>query len=512
MSLNKFVSPLSLLTSFLAIFASGSLPKIGLADINSESAAALGLTLAWETNVGGGPLAHGEHSFILWPHSTAMREHVTVKLGTKVIARINGNEIDQEATDLAIAKGESIAELPRLGLAGATKRAEKLAATYKALGKTVEIIPYSRQLTYVVTLSERGIVTTMDSETGEVLWSAEAGDPRLPFYGPGVSDDCVAVTNGNSLSLFSLDDGVKLNTRKLQFTATGSPTAMPGKALVPSDGGRLIGYDVRDLKEPPVVLRSGNENRVAVQTSINRRFICWPVDSKLILADIENNPRLWTSIVAGEPVVALPVAVETGFVACGTGGTVIHFSTDRVDSIRWKRRLAVQVTKSPVACKEAVFIVSNEDKLFCLNIVDGSNLWKAPLRNIHDIVSVGKEHVYAVNGSNQLVSIDKATGTEVKVSKILAPQVLANSISDRLFFIDQLGELSCLRETDAIDPTYIGDFRAVHDDSSSKKKSSLPEEPTETTEDAVAEDSLFDGAGESTGDAMSDDPFAADPL
>jgi len=512
MKIQSFVSSLRVLAALFCFFLVTHLPKPSLADINSDSASTLGLTLVWETNVGGGPLAHGDHSFVIWPHSTAMRENVTVKLGTKILQQISGDEIDQDAVDQAIAKGLSIEKLPRLGLAGATQRAEKLAATYKAIGKKVEIVPSSRQLTYVVTLSERGILTTIDAETGAILWSDDAGDSRLPFFGPGVSDEHVAVTNGNFLSIFSLENGSKLNTRKLQFSATGSPSAMPGKALVPSEGGRLIGYDVRSVKAAPIDLRIGEENRVAVQTSINRRFVCWPTNSKFILADIENNARLWTSIVVGEPVVALPVAVETGFVGCGVSGTVIHFSTDRVDSIRWKRRLAVQVTKSPVASKDAVFIVSDEEKLFCLSMADGANLWANPARNIRDIVSVGKNHVYAVNASNQLVSIDTATGTEIKVSSIQASTVLPNSISDRLFFIDSRGELSCLRENDAIDPTYIGNFRASNDDASSKKKSTLPEEPLEASDAAPVEDSLFDGSGETTEGEMAEDPFAADPL
>jgi len=510
MKIQNFISPLRFLAAIFGVSLVASLSQPGLAEVNSHSAAALGLTLAWETNIGGGPLAHGEHSFIIWPHSTAKRESVTVKYGNKVLMQIRGDEVDQEAVDLAIAKGESIEKLPRIGMEGAMKRAEKLAATYKTLGKKVDIVPSpSSQLTYIVTLSERGILTTMDAETGEVIWSTEAGDPRLPFYGPGVSDDHVAITNGNHLSIFSLENGTKLNTRKLQFTATGSPSAMPGKALVPSDGGRLIGYDV---KEAPIVLRSGDENRVALQTSVNRRFVCWPMKTKLILADIENNARLWTSIVAGETVVALPAAVETGFIACGVNGTVIHFSTDRADSIRWKRRLPAQVTKSPVASKDAVFIVSDEEKLFSLSITDGSNLWANPVRSIHDIVSVGKDHVYAVGGGNQLVSIDKATGTEVKISSIQAPKVLPNSVSDRLYFIDSQGELTCLRETDAESPVYIANFKANNDDTSSKKKENLSDEPSESTDSAPVEDSLFDGAGDATNELMGDDPFAADPM
>jgi outer membrane protein assembly factor BamB len=513
MKIQNFISPLRFLAAIFGVSLVASLPQPGLAEVNSHSAATLGLTLAWETNVGGGPLAHGEHSFVIWPHSTAKRESVTVKYGNKVVMQIRGDEIDQEAVDLAIAKGESIEKLPRIGMEGAMKRAEKLAATYETLGKKVVIKPSpSSQLTYIVTLSERGILTTIDADTGEVIWAVEAGDPRLPFYGPGVSDDHVVITNGNYLTIFSLEDGTKLNTRKLQFTATGSPSAMPGKALVPSDGGRLVGYDVKDLKEAPIVLRSGDENRVAIQTSVNRRFVCWPMKSKLILADIENNARLWTSIAAGETVVALPVAVETGYIACGINGTVIHFSTDRVDSIRWKRRLAAQVTKSPVASKDAVFIVSDEEKLFCMSITDGSNLWANPVRNIHDIVSVGKDHVYAVSGSNQLVSIDKATGTEVKVSSIQAPKVLPNSVSDRLYFVDSKGELTCLRETDAESPVYIANFKANNDDASSKKKENLSDEPTESTDAAPVEDSLFEGAGDATDDLMGDDPFAADPM
>jgi outer membrane protein assembly factor BamB len=493
---------IQLWTGLLSLFVVAAACSSSSADVNANAASELGLSIAWETNIGGVPLAHGENSFIVWPHSTEKREVVTVKQGDRIIQTFNGDEIDQEAINTASLKGERFSKPPKQGLAGATKQAELLVKRYSILGKKLEIVdpPVSRQLTYVITLSSNGIVTAIDSETGASLWTAEAGNPNLPMFGPGVSDDFVVVTNGNHLYVFALDTGSLLSTRRLAFSPTGSPSAMPGKALVPSVGGRLIAYDVKSTSVAPVVLRIGSDNRTAVSPSLDRRYVGWAGGSKLILADIEQNARLWTSVTVNETIPSLPVAVETGYLFCGHDGTVVSCSTDRTESIRWKRRLATQVNRPPVPSKNAVFVLSDDGRVFGMNMKNGDNLWASPLRNIREVVAIGKDHLYATNASNILISVDLATGTEIKASNIFAPKVIPNLVSDRLFFIDDKGELTCLRESAASEPVYIGNFSRSSEEVAKKEKSQPSLEPS-----TEGDTGLFDSVGTGMDDTANGD-------
>lgn len=474
------------------------------AQVRHDGLTDLGLVVNWEANIGGAPLNNGRSSFVVWPHSTAKREHVTVRLGNRVIAQIAGDEIDNAALEKAIIRGERPKESPKLGLKGATEKAEKLVATYKTLGRSASVESFSQNLTYVVTLATNGILEAIDAESGAVLWQVEAGDATLPMFGPGVSDEHVVITNGNFLQIYDLATGNLINTRQLQYSPTGCPTAMPGKAIVPSILGRTVAYDIAAIKVAPVVLRTGTENRLGTTMSADREFLAWPMQSKLILAKLEREPRLWTSVSFGETLASLPVATQNGFVASTNNGTVFHCNTLRNDSLQWKHRLAVQITKSPVVSKDIVVVVSDDGLMFALKLTDGSEAWEDPVLNINEILSIGKKHVYVRTTSGTLAAYDVATGHEVSRSSIIVPEVIPNSISDRVFIINKNGQLSCLREVDAVEPTFVTTYGVKADES---KATEVEQEDTKPAEE---DSSMFGDEDSSPAADSGDDPFATD--
>ena len=493
------------ISNSLALVMGISVSPSCLAQISHQGLSDMGLAVHWESNIGGSPLANGRNSFVVWPHSTAKREHVTVTLGNRVLAKIDGSEIDTVALENAIVKGDRPDVAPRLGLEGAKKKASKLVATYKTLGRQAEMVPFSSSLSYVVTLTTNGILEAIDAESGAVLWQVEAGDPSLPMFGPGVSDTHVVITNGNFLHIYDLETGNQVNSRPLQFSPTGCPRALPDWALVPSVDGRTVGYNISSIKVAPTFLRTGVENRLATVVSADRAFIAGPMKSKLLISKIDNDkmPVLWTAVSFGENMASLPAATQSGYVATTANGTVFHCNTERNDSIVWKTRLATQITKSPVVNKDFVFVTSDDGFLYGLGLSDGVEIWESPIPNINEVMSVGKKHVYARNTSGLLVAFDIATGKETGRSPFVVPDVLPNSISDRIFIVNKKGQLACLREVDATEPTFVTTLGGSAP--KSNKPANNADEDTKATEEE--DTSMFDGAGDTAAPATEEDPF-----
>ncbi len=433
--------------------------------------ASIGLVTHWEANIGGAPLANGPKSLVIWPHTSEKREYVTVRSGNRVIERINGDEVDLKAIDAAISNGEKLSKSPKIGLEGATKKANKLVATYKALGRTVEIEPYSQRLVYAVSLTVNGILETTDAETGTMIWRTEAGKSSLPMFGPGVSDDFVAVTNGNVLYVYELETGNLVTSRTLAFTPTSSPSVLFGKVIVPSVDGRLVAYDIKSQTTAPSIIRIGIENRLGTTISADRQFLAWPTGIKLVLARMEkvgadqntktssSIPKLWASASVNEPILSSAVATQNGFLASTVNGTVLHCSTiAREGTLLWKSRLAVQVTQSPVVNKDFAFVVSDEGFLYSLRMTDGTDAWEHQPANVQNIIAVGKRNIYVKDSRNTLLAIDLATGLESGRTNSILPSVVPNSISDRLMFVTSKGQVTCLREVEATTPTFSTDF------------------------------------------------------
>ncbi len=435
--------------------------------------ASVGLTTFWEANVGGVPLANGPRSFVIWPHTSEKREYVTVRNGGRVIERINGSEIDLKAIEEAITQGEKLAKPPTIGLEGAKAKASKLVATYKTLGRTLEMEPHSQRLVYVISLASNGILETIDAETGGLIWKTEVGKSTLPMFGPGVSDEYVAVTNGNQLFVYELATGNAVMMRTLAFTPTSAPSVVLGKAIVPSVDGRLVSYDIKSKTIAPAILRSGIENRLGATISANHQFLAWPTGDKLVLARMEKNgiensvkkadniPRLWASASVSEKIVSPAVATQDGFLASSSNGTVMHCSLAREGTLLWKTRLAVPISQSPLVNKDLAFLVSEDGFLFALRISDGSDAWGHQPANIKNMIAVGKKNIYVKDARNTLVSIDLATGLESTRTNTILPSVVPNSISDRLFLVTSQGQVTCLRETDATVPSFSTDFEVT---------------------------------------------------
>ncbi len=432
--------------------------------------ASVGLVTHWQANIGGAPLANGPKSFVVWPHTFEKREYVSIRSGNQIIERIQGSEIDLKAIEATVSSGGRIEKTPTIGLEGAMARANKLVATYKTLGRTVELEPYSQRLVYAVSLTSNGILETMDAETGAVLWRTEVGRSTLPMFGPGVSDEYVAVTNGNDLFVYELTTGNSVMTRKLAYTPTSAPAVVLGKAVVPSVDGRLVSYDIKSQVIAPAIIRSGIENRLGTTLSADLQFLAWPTGNKLVLARMEKTaaensnkkadsiPRLWASVSVDETMASAAVTTQDGFIATTRNGTVMHCSKAREGSLLWKSRLAVQISQSPIVNRELAFLVSDEGFLFALRIADGSDVWGHQPSNIKNLIAVGQKNIYVKDSRNTLVAIDLATGLEAIRTNTVVPSVIPNSISDRLFFVTNQGQVSCLREADATVPTFSVDF------------------------------------------------------
>ncbi len=498
------------LFSFWFFGVSNDATSLAWADSNDGGdLAALGLIVHWQSNIGGAPLANGSNSFVIWQHSTEKREYVTVRSGNRVIEQIRGEEVDQKAFEKAIESGERPPKPPTIGLDGARLKAEKLVANYKILGRKAEIDkPYSERLVYAVTLTSNGILATTDAETGALIWRTEAGNSALPMFGPGVSDEYVAVTNGNTLYVYELITGNIVTSRTLMFTPTAPPAVIGGKAIVPSVDGRTVAYDIKNKITPPGILRTGTENRLGLSISADHQFFSWPTGNRLVVSRMEKIPKLWNSANLHEPILALPIAtqngLQNGFLVSTISGTVLHFSTSQLDSLLWKSRLAVQVSQSPIANKDFAFIVSDDGLLYALRLADGIDPWGHQPKNIRNVIAVGKQHVYVTDSRNSLLSIDLATGNESGRTNLILPKVIPNAKNDRLFLVTNQGQITCLRETDATTPTFSTEFSGDGDAAPIQQKTKTEESQKKPADD---DSSLFDGAGQTD----SPDPFKTDP-
>jgi len=475
------------------------------AQINERSVSPLGLEVMWENSIGGAGLAQGIESLVVWPHSQDRREYVDVFIGNRLIERIDARRVDREALDKRILEGKSSGTVPVLGIEGAKAQAEKLVNTYAIIGKKATVKVVSQPLTYVVGLASNGLITTIDGETGELLWQSSVPRADLALYGPGVSDDFVTVVNGNAFYAMDLQTGNMINTGRLAFTPAGSAASLEKRIIVPSTSGRLVGYNVENPIIAPVILRAGEENRRGLAISADRDFMAWTSKNAMYLVHNENVPKLWSKVNVEEPLDSKPIATSQGFLFNSSYGTVIHATTSRTGSYLWRVNLAIPTSKTPVCDNQHAFILSDDGRVVALDLKTGAQAWDSYVGHVDQIAGIGKEHLYVQNDRGSLSRLRISDGQVDATSSALVDMVIPNSVTDRIFVATKDGHISCLREVGALQPTVFNPTKK----SKETGKTAAPGSAAKTPANPAANTDDIFGAPATAPAAGNDDPFGA---
>lgn len=498
-----------------AMFGVGFVSGVGgvapaVAQVNGRSVSSLGLEVAWENNIGGAGLAQGTQSIVLWPHSKERREYVDVFVGNRLLERIDARQVDRAALDKLILEGKPTSPVPVLGLEGAKARADKLIQTYGVLGKKATMRTFSEPVIYIVSVAKNGVVTAIDGESGELLWQNSVPRADLPILGPGVSDDYVAVINGNSFYGMDLKTGNLINNARLAFTPVAAPTALETRVIVPSTEGRVVGYSIENPNIAPVVLRAGKENRHGVAGSLDREFLAWNSQGSMYLVHNENVPKMWSKVNLGEPIDSKPVATPQGFLFVSSYGTAIHATASRTGTYLWRANLGMPVSQSPVISNSQAFVLSDDGRLVALDLATGAHAWVSHVGHVDSVLGVGKEHVYVKNDHGYLSRLRLADGKVDGVSDLAVDLTLPNNISDRLFIITRDGHLSCLREAGALMPTMVN---AIDPKGTNKPSGNKPSGGAGQSKPANGDDVFGSPSGVGSGvpatSGANDDPFGA---
>lgn len=140
-----------------------------------------------------------------------------------------------------------------------------------------------------------------------------------------------------------------------------------------------------------------------------------------------------------------------GLILIGTDMGFVMAVNDFSGDIRWKFMTGSPVTEKIVSHENFCYIVTAEEILYCVNMVDGNEVWKD--NDITKVLSISEKTLYAINSRGFLIAIDKKNGK--KITSLTLPRYtfhMSNDESDRIYLATEDGLIQCLRETNRTVP------------------------------------------------------------
>ncbi len=427
-------------------------------------------------------------------------------------------------TDLVGADGKSI------GKEEAERLARREIRRLKGRGIEAEITSRKVPRVQLYTLADNGAIDCRDAETGAPIWMTQVGRAGLHYGKMGIGERFLTVTNGGNLEKVDVLTGEPINTEAMNSTPMYGAIHAGDYSLVPTIRNGVEGYPLGDTtKEPFMEIVSGLALKPPTKSPSSTK-IAWATDRAYVyVMELSGEPsvlfRLDTDgIVSGR----ITSAAGDRFFFGSESGQVYALQATRTGEVLWSQPYGEPFYQAAFLIRGLLLIPSVYGNLFAIDESSGQMVWQTPARNVREVLGAIEENVFVRMLSGSLGVVDVNTGKFVEIDDSMKPgRSLINERTDRLYFVNSIGTVQCLRpigkELPLLQKTTMPEEQPPAE--ADEKKKQQPEQETKPADpfanpggDPFGGDGNdpFGGGGNDPfggGDqAPMDDPFGGDPF
>lgn len=367
----------------------------------------------------------------------------------------------------------------------------------------LEITSSSEPRIQLYTASNNGTVDCRDAETGVPIWMAQVGDAQLTYGKMGIDDDFVTITNGGNLVKIDVTNGEPINTVRTTSTPLYGAIHAGDFSLVPTIRNGVEGYPLHDTTRDPFMEIVAGIALEPPTKSPSSSKIAWGTDRGFVyVMELSGEPsvlfRLNTDGIVGGRIAS---ADGDRFFFGSESGQVYGVRATRTGRVIWSQPYGEPFYKAPYLVDRIMLLPSVYGNLFAIDQETGLAVWEEPTPNVDEIIGGFGDQIFVRLLSQNFAAIDLKTGKVLLIDDSLKPvRLLVNRSTDRLYFVNAIGSVQCLRAIGKVTPALKSS-----PDIAEKEPQETSEKPAPTTPAAPAANP-FGGTADPFG-AGGADPF-----
>ena len=301
----------------------------------------------------------------------------------------------------------------------------------------------------IYSVTNSGIITALNAETGEQLWSKQVGKPGYPAFGPGANADHIGIVSGGKLYVMSRKTGRLEFVRELGSAPSSGPALSSTYAFVALVTGRIEAYNLLDPVTQPWYYQSNG--RTFLRPTVTGRVVSWPTSNGTLYVGRANEPGILFRLETNDDIVTSPAQLDPYLFIASLDG-YLYCVHELTGVEKWRYSTGYSITSSPAVVGKRAFVASFEPSLHSVNAESGAGEWVA--NGVSHFAALGKERVYASDERGHLLILESASGRPVGRLKVAeGTTTLVNDQTDRIFLVSDRGLVQCLREIGATVPT-----------------------------------------------------------
>jgi hypothetical protein len=406
--------------------------------IGPESLAPHGLQMAWATTI---EVDRGQDRVV------EVNQHVSLSQA-QVIYEFT---FDRQLYTVSERDRDAFGE--PLGPEGAKKKANdtwaqiRLEHVVRGLPEPPAPVIEQRMVPEVTLLAttEKGMVHSIDGNTGKTRWSTSVGKSRYPTTGAGGSDKFVAVLNGSTLYVLSATDGTFVWSRPINGVPGAAPGVTDALIFVPRINGAMEVYKVDDYKRPAATWKG--LGRAMVQPVASFNSVSWPTDAGHLYVAFAKEHKVRFRVEAKDGIISKPFFTPNGrLFATSLDGYIYCIDEARGDVI-WRFTTGEPIDISPVVVGDVVFAITREHNMYAVDVRDASERWV--VSGVGGFLSASEDRLYCTDVTGNMLIMDSKSGAVFgSLPTSTMTLKMPNLQTDRIYLGQNTGLLQCIRQID----------------------------------------------------------------
>ncbi len=321
----------------------------------------------------------------------------------------------------------------------------------------------------IFAMDTKNRVSAFDANTGKKRWtvSVKSKKEKDPVIGGGLAyaHKILFVTSGyDELLALSPDNGDILWRKTLPSPSRAAPTVLSGIVYVSTVDSRLVALSAKDGSSLWEYRGIGETSGLfgAASPSANKNIVVPVFSSGEITAlRIENGAVAWSDNLSNvrrfggglesiSDITAMPIIDRGLIITISFGGKLVAID-ERTGTRVWQRDIGG--TRTPWLVGNNLFVLSNENQLIGLNLLNGSIFWITELERFEDekdkedpiqwsapIMASGRLILASSHG--YMIEVNPHNGNIIRKSKIKKDVQIAPLIAnDHLYLLAEDGTL-----------------------------------------------------------------------
>jgi outer membrane protein assembly factor BamB len=356
-------------------------------------------------------------------------------------------------------------------------------------------------------VTDSGVITALNAETGEQLWAKQVGKSGYPAFGPGANADYIGLVSGGKLYVLDRDTGRMKWIRELGSAPASGPALSNDIAYVALVTGRIEGYRLDDPAAQPWYYQS--KGRTYLRPTVTGNVVSWPTASGYLYVADADDPQVLFRLKTSGDIVTSPAQQSPNLYVASLDG-YLYCINELTGDEKWRYSTGHAITSSPAVVGDMAFVASFEPALHAIDSKSGAEKWIAP--GVSHFAARGKDRIYTSDQYGNVLMLDATTGRQVgRLPVAEGLTTLVNDQSDRIFLVNDRGLVQCLHEIGVNEPTlYRQPIAPPAAEDAAADGEKPPAAPTEPAADEPAADEAAKPAADAPAPADEESPFGAE--